>query len=134
MRPRRRARRAPNAKLTHRVHLNDPPVAVPDAEWDYTDATLTAIKLNAGSSHATPTGGFKANDIYEFAYIAKDPVPLGMGFAAMRDFNSFLRYCDEGRCRHAESARGDITRIYTEISSQPGRLLNDFVHLGFNQD
>src|SRR6266436_6252674 len=27
----------------------------------------------------------------------------------------------------------DITRIYTEISSQPGRFLNDFRHLGFNQ-
>jgi hypothetical protein len=28
---------------------------------------------------------------------------------------------------------GDIKRIYTEISSQPGRMLNDFRHLGFNQ-
>ena len=30
--------------------------------------------------------------------------------------------------------KGDVTRIYTETSSQPGRTLNDFVHLGFNQD
>ena len=29
---------------------------------------------------------------------------------------------------------GDVTRIYTETSSQPARTLNDFVHLGFNQD
>ena len=28
---------------------------------------------------------------------------------------------------------GDITRIYTEVSSQPGRFLNDFSYLGFNQ-
>ena len=28
---------------------------------------------------------------------------------------------------------GDITRIYTEISSQPGRTLNDFRYFGFNQ-
>jgi hypothetical protein len=27
-----------------------------------------------------------------------------------------------------------ITRIYTEISSQPGRMFNDFRHLGFNED
>ena len=26
-----------------------------------------------------------------------------------------------------------MTRIYTEISSQPGRMLNDFRNLGFNQ-
>ena len=35
---------------------------------------------------------------------------------------------------HANPLAGDVTRIYTEISSQPGRLLNDFRHLGFNQD
>ena len=33
----------------------------------------------------------------------------------------------------ANPLAGDIKRIYTEISSQPGRLLNDFRHLGFNQ-
>ena len=29
--------------------------------------------------------------------------------------------------------RGDVTRIYTEVRSQPGRMLNDFRNLGFNQ-
>jgi hypothetical protein len=28
---------------------------------------------------------------------------------------------------------GDVTRIYTAVLSQPGRMLNDFRHLGFNQ-
>ena len=27
----------------------------------------------------------------------------------------------------------DVTRIYTEVRSQPGRMLNDFRNLGFNQ-
>ena len=35
--------------------------------------------------------------------------------------------------RRTRSA-GDIDRIYTETSSQPARTLNDFVHLGFNED
>ena len=33
----------------------------------------------------------------------------------------------------ANPLAGDVTRIYTEIGSQPGRMLNDFRHLGFNQ-
>ena len=33
----------------------------------------------------------------------------------------------------ANPLAGDITRIYTEVLSQPGRMLNDFRHLGFNQ-
>ncbi len=34
----------------------------------------------------------------------------------------------------ANPLAGDVTRIYTETSSQPGRTLNDFTHLGFNED
>ncbi|HEY3246633.1 MAG TPA: alpha/beta hydrolase domain-containing protein, partial [Phycisphaerae bacterium] len=115
-----------DAKLTHRVHLNDPPVDVPAAGWAYTDATGTAIKLT--------TGNFVGNDIYEFSYIAKDPTVNGLGFAGVRDFNSFLRYAAADDFGTPNPLAGDVTRIYTEISSQPGRLLNDFRHLGFNED
>ena len=74
----------PDAVLTHRVHLNDTPQVVPSTGWAYTDATNTAIKLT--------TGNFVGNDIYEFSYKAKDPTVNGLGLAAIRDFNSFLRY------------------------------------------
>ena len=120
------AQGAPNAVLTHRVHLDDPAVVVPTSGWSYTDATNTAIKLNPGP--------FIANDIYEFSYIAKDPTPNGLGFAAVRDFNSFLRNAKQDDFGTPNPLYKNITRIYTEISSQPGRLLNDFVHLGFNED
>jgi hypothetical protein len=115
-----------DAKLTHRVHLDDYPAPVPDAGWDYTSPAGTAIKLN--------TGNFVANDIYEFSYKAKDPKVAGVGFAAVRDFNSFLKYAAADDFGTPNPLAGDVTRIYTEISSQPGRLLNDFRHLGFNQD
>ncbi|HEU4344697.1 MAG TPA: alpha/beta hydrolase domain-containing protein, partial [Candidatus Binatia bacterium] len=36
--------------------------------------------------------GFKPGHIYEFIYVAKSPLVLGLGFAAVRDFVSFLRY------------------------------------------
>jgi alpha/beta hydrolase family protein len=116
----------PNAVLTHRIHLDDTPVVVDPSGWAYTDATNTAIKLT--------TGNFVNNDIYEFSYIAKDPTPNGLGFAAIRDFNSFLRNATQDDSGTPNPLAGDVKRIYTEISSQPGRLLNDFTHLGFNQD
>jgi len=116
------AQGAPNAILTHRVHLDDAPTTIPPSGWAYTNPSNTAIKLTSGS--------FVANDIYEFSYIAKDPTPNGLGLAAIRDFNSFLRYDTSA----ANPLAGDVTRIYTETSSQPARTLNDFTHLGFNQD
>jgi hypothetical protein len=115
------------ATLTHRVHLDDLPEVIPVSEWEYTDASLMAIRLlPAGTS-------FVANDIYEFSYTAKDPSVNGLGFAAIRDWNAWLRYEAADDFGTPNPLAGDITRIYTEISSQPGRLLNDFRHLGFNQ-
>ncbi len=113
------------AKLTHRVHLDDAPVTVPASGWAY-DATGSAIHLTSGN--------FVNNDIYEFSYVAKNPTPNGIGFAAVRDFNSFLRYAAADDFDTPNPLAGDVTRIYTEISSQPGRFLNDFTHLGFNED
>ncbi len=90
----------------------------PPRDGAYTDATGTAIRLT--------TGNFVANDIYEFSYIAKDPTVNGLGFAAVRDFNSFLRNAKADDFGTPNPLAGDVTRIYTEISSQPGRMLNDF--------
>ena len=80
------------------------------------------------------TGNFVSNDIYEFSYTAKNPTVNALGLAAIRDFNSFLRYASQDDIGTPNPLKGDVTRIYTETSSQPGRTLNDFVHLGFNQD
>ena len=117
-----------SATLTHRIHLDDNPDVVPASGWAYTDSTNTKIKLTSGN--------FVANDIYEFSYVAKNPTVNGLGFAAIRDFNSFLRYAaaDESDPPVPNPLAGDVTRIYTETSSQPARTLNDFTHLGFNQD
>ena len=112
------------AVLTHRVHLDDPAVVVPAANWSY-NADGTAINL---------TGGFVNNDVYEFSYTAKDPTVAGLGFAAIRDWVSWLRYATQDDSGTANPLANYITRIYTEISSQPGRMFNDFRKLGFNED
>jgi hypothetical protein len=114
------------SRLTHRVHLDDVPQVVPPAGWTF-NADGTAISLlPAGTS-------FVPNDIYELSYTAKDPTVNGIGFAAVRDFNAFLRYEKADDARTANPLAGDVTRIYTEVVSQPGRMLNDFRNLGFNE-
>lgn len=114
------------ANLTHRVHLNDIPETVPPSGWQY-DADGTSIRL-------LPAGtAFVRNDIYEFSYTATDPTVNGVGFAAVRDWNAWLRYETKDDSGTPNPLAGDITKIYTEVSSQPGRLLNDFRYLGFNQ-
>ncbi len=126
-------------KLTHRVHLDDVPKVLASSAWDYTNLSGTAIKLNASPDAAPcdnstpPKCPFIANDIYEFMYAAKNPTVNTIGLAAIRDFNAWLRYETADSAGNANPLAGDIQRIYTEVVSQPGRTLNDFTHLGFNQ-
>ena len=115
------------ATLTHRVHLDDVPQIVLASDWEYTNNGAAIRLLPAGTS-------FVANDIYEFSYTAKDPTVNGIGFAAVRDFNSFLRYSAADTSGTANPLVRDVTRIYTFTVSQPGRMLNDFRNLGFNED
>ena len=106
--------------------MDDVPEVVPATGWTYDDDGTSISLLPAGTE-------FKANDIYEFSYTAKDPTVNGIGFAAVRDFNAFLRYEKADDAGTPNPLAGDITRIYTEVQSQPGRMLNDFRNLGFNQ-
>ena len=114
------------AKLTRRSRLNDVPVLVPNAEWEF--ISDTSIRL-------LPVGTpFKQSAIYELSYDAKDPVLAGAGFAATRDFVSFLRN-DTGDGLHKKNPlAGDIKRVLGFAISQPGRYMNDFIWLGFNED
>jgi hypothetical protein len=114
------------ARLTQRKRLDDVPTALAATAWEYADANTIRL-LPAGTA-------FAANDIYEFSYTAKDPTVNGLGFAAVRDWNSFLKYSSKDDSNNANPLFGHVNRIYTFISSQPGRLLNDFRNLGFNED
>jgi hypothetical protein len=97
---------------------------VPASGWAY-NADGTTISLTSGN--------FVANDIYEFFYTAKNPTVNGVGFAALRDFNAWLRYSPSDDFGTPNPFFGDVQRIYTDTLSQPARLLNDFTALGFNE-
>jgi len=74
--------------------------------------------------------------IYELIYLAKDPVVMGLGFAATRDVISFLRYeitDGEGNPNPLMSIGLPNAAISLGVS-QSGRFLRDMLYQGFNQD
>jgi hypothetical protein len=113
------------ATLTVRDHLTDTPTPVPASGWEYVDDGKIRL-LPAG----TP---FKQSAIYEFTYTARDPVVAGLGFAATRDFLDWLRNATFDTQNTPNPMAGDIKRVLGFTISQPGRYMNDFVWLGFNQ-
>jgi len=115
------------ATLTVRDHLTDAPVTIPSTGWAWTSPNTIAL-LPAN----TP---FRQSAIYELTYTAKDPVVGGVGFAAFRDFASFLRNAKTDTNGTANPlASAGINRFVVWTLSQPARFMNDFIWLGFNQD
>ena len=70
--------------------------------------------------------GFEPGKTYEIAYLAENPPVAGLGLAALRDASAWLK--------HNDGALAPVHQVYAFGSSQCGRLLREFVYLGFNTD
>jgi hypothetical protein len=119
------------AQLTVRANYGDTPMRLPSSAWTYTDAALKAIKLTSGNFGVPPSFGPTA--LYEFTYIAKDPIVAGLGFAAVRDLTAFLRNAKTDDNGVANPMAGDVQHIYSYCLSQPCRTMHDFMLWGFNE-
>ena len=134
------------AQLTRRRYPDDPRIPVPPDQWCFARIEGGQGLDNQGSESAlVPSdinihipGGFEPGWIYELIYTAKDPLVLGLGHLAVRDFVSFLKYAASDAAGAAnpllEGGRIAIDKTYGWGRSQTGRCLRDFVHRGFNAD
>jgi hypothetical protein len=124
----------------------------PTASLDSGEATLT-VRATQDAARETPAdlrwsllsptaieisrpAGFDGGAIYELIYAARDPIVMGLGFAAIRDAISFLRYEEADRAGNVNPlAVGGLPRTAISLGvSQSGRVLRDFLYLGFNED
>jgi hypothetical protein len=120
-----------SATLTVRDRLRDSGdqiTTIPASGWEYTSAAGTAIRLLPAG---TP---FKQSAIYEFSYTATKPLVAGLGWAATRDFVSFLRHAKADDYGNPNPIARHVKHTYAFAVSQPARYLNDFELLGFNED
>ena len=109
----------PRNTLTVRDTPDGPRTVIPTGQWGFT--STRAIHLNSG---------FQPGRIYELVYTVKDPVVAGLGFAAVRDFVSWLKSAPGG----APAPIAPVKFAYAAGISQCGRFLRDFLYEGFNQD
>lgn len=79
-------------------------------------------------------GGFDPAKLYQVVYTAKDPYPLGIGFAAWRDVGAYFKYAEKDDFGTANPLAGRITASIARGRSQSGNYLRGWLHLGFNQD
>ncbi len=100
---------------------------IPRRDWDF------ARPGGDGRGKAVPDTrsihyekGFEPGRIYELVYVARDPRVAGLGFAAVRDFVSYLKYAPE--------AVAPVRVAHGVGISQSGRFLRQMLYEGWNAD
>ncbi len=123
----------PELQLTVRDLTDGPRQTIPRSRWSF--AREENGQPVASRSHVFMSSGFEPGRIYELVYRAENPVLVGLGLAATRDFISFLKYGGgaEGNSSTAELG-GMLKRAIGFGTSQSGRFLRTFLYYGFNQD
>ena len=109
-------------------------VEIPSSEWAFAACDKAAFPGTPDATHICLKNGFDPARLYELKYTVKDPMVLGIGFAATRDINSFFRYEKQDDRGVANPLAGRIRWAISEGSSQSGTFLRAFIRLGFNQD
>ena len=97
---------------------------LPRADWQF--GRVQDGKVVADPNWVTLKGGFKAGQTYEVTYQSKNPPIAGLGFAAIRDLASALKYKPDA------VVHGKY--VYTYGASQTGRYQRHLVHEGFTID
>ncbi len=128
-----------DAQLTRRRYPSDQREDLPHESWHFArveggvgmDFQGAETSLIASDRHIHIPTGFEPGWIYELIYTGRDPLIMGLGHAAVRDLNSFLRY-EKGDKNPL--ANQNIERAYCFGRSQTGRCIRDSIYRGFNAD
>jgi hypothetical protein len=108
------------------------PVAA--ADWAFADCKSKPFPGTPDPTQICVKNGFDPASEYVVQYTAKDPMVLGIGFAATRDLNSFLRYAEKDDFGNSNPVAGKIKWAIAQGNSQSGNFIRSFINLGFNQD
>jgi hypothetical protein len=122
------------ATLTRRAAEGSAIVPIRASDWAFADCGNTQFPGVPDAGRICLKGGFDPAYLYELVYTAKDPLVVGIGYAATRDLNAFFRHAERDDGGTANPVAGKIAYALAQGSSQSGNFLRSFIHLGFNQD
>jgi hypothetical protein len=125
--------------LTWRLRETDERVPIPRAQWSLMRLPVAPVQQGVpgtlGQVRLRLAGGFRPGYIYELVCEAEGPIVQGVGYAAVRDLISFLRYdASERNPLRGANGKPAIQRAHGFGVSQSGRFLRTLLYFGFNAD
>ena len=114
--------------LTVRASATAAPVPIPASEWRFGDCQAP------NDRQVCYPAGFQPGRLYDLTYRAKDPLVMGLGFAAARDLGTFLGTAERDDAGAPNPvAHGPGVKRVIMGTSQSGRFIRSLVALGFNR-
>jgi hypothetical protein len=124
-----------HASLTVRTPgVNQPAIRVDDGDWAWADCTRNTFPGTPDPNQICLRKGFNPKNLYEIVFEARDPLVLGIGFAATRDIVSFFHFSQNDEVGDPNPVARSLQIAIGMGSSQTGQFVRTFINLGFNQD
>lgn len=120
------------ARLTRQTSDVATPVVIPSDAWAFADCRAKPFPGTPDPHRLCLRDGFDPGSAYTLLYQGKDPKVLGIGFAAVRDLTTFLRYAKADGTGTANPLAGQVRWSIMTGTSQSGNFVRSFISLGFN--
>jgi len=116
----------PDAILQVRDHPNAPARPISREAWSF-----VRIEGEPDPHYICLSSGFEAGKVYQVVYTTRGSSIVGLGFAAVRDIVSFLKYAS---ATAGNPCADTLDYAYAFGASQSGRFLRQLIHLDLNED
>ena len=114
--------------------VDGPKTFIPSSDWAWADCSKVPFPGTPDPTRICLRNGFDPNLLYEMVFTAKNPLVLGVGYAATRDIVSFFHHANHDDNGTANPIADAVRKVISIGSSQSGSFIRSSIHLGFNED
>lgn len=114
--------------------VSGPVATIPGTDWAWADCTNASFPGTPDPTKICLKKGFDPKLLYQVVFTAKDPLVLGIGFAATRDIVAFFRHPEHDDTGTPNPLGTKISYVISQGASQSGNFVRSFIDLGFNED
>ena len=107
---------------------------IPSSAWSWAYCPSGSPRTSNTTWICLNGATFDPNRLYEIVFKAANPLVLGIGYAATRDFVSFLHHETSAPGGGSNPISGTVTKTLGIGSSQSGAFLRALTFYGMNQD
>jgi hypothetical protein len=114
--------------------VDGPKTFIPSTDWAWANCSTVPFPGTPDPTRICLRNGFNSDLLYEMVFTAKNPLVLGVGYAATRDIISFFHHAGADDNGTANPIADAVRKVITVGVSQSGSFIRSSIHLGFNQD